>query len=111
MGVIVILQRGGRVEAVKTPERCPFPWCYERPITICVRVDGKRDFNTLREGKSGCEPYQPGESFIHDMSPQSRHLPKLLDVAEGLNYLHTSHTIHGDLKGAGASLGRANRPR
>jgi len=35
-----------------------------------------------------------------------RHCPKLLDVAEGLNYLHTSHTIHGDLKGAGTSLGR-----
>ena len=30
-----------------------------------------------------------------------RHRPKLLDVAEGLNYLHTSYTIHGDLKGAG----------
>ena len=24
---------------------------------------------------------------------------KLLDVAEGLNYLHTCHTVHGDLKG------------
>jgi len=24
---------------------------------------------------------------------------KLLDVAEGLNYLHTYHTVHGDLKG------------
>jgi serine/threonine protein kinase len=34
-------------------------------------------------------------------SDQYRYLPKLLDVAEGLNYLHTSHTIHGDLKGAG----------
>jgi serine/threonine protein kinase len=31
--------------------------------------------------------------------------PKLLDVAEGLNYLHTSYTIHGDLKGAGALSG------
>ena len=30
-----------------------------------------------------------------------RYRRKLLDVAEGLNYLHTSYTIHGDLKGAG----------
>lgn len=30
-----------------------------------------------------------------------RYRPKLLDVAEGLNYLHTSYTIHGDLKGVG----------
>lgn len=29
---------------------------------------------------------------------------KLLDVAEGLTYLHTTHTIHGDLKGASAYL-------
>jgi len=61
-------------------------------------------------GESGRKPYQPGESFLHNETPQYRHLPKLLDVAEGLNYLHTSHTIHGDLKGAGASLGRAKRP-
>ena len=25
--------------------------------------------------------------------------PKLLDVAEGLNYLHANYTIRGDLKG------------
>ena len=24
---------------------------------------------------------------------------KLLDVAEGVNYLHTCHMFHGDLKG------------
>jgi serine/threonine protein kinase len=28
-----------------------------------------------------------------------------LDVAEGLNYLHASYTIHGDLKGVGAHSG------
>ena len=27
---------------------------------------------------------------------------KLLDVAEGLNYLHANHTTHGDLKGVGS---------
>ena len=27
---------------------------------------------------------------------------KLLDVAEGLNYLHATHTTHGDLKGVGS---------
>ena len=27
---------------------------------------------------------------------------KLLDVAEGLAYLHAKHTTHGDLKGVGA---------
>jgi len=34
-----------------------------------------------------------------------RRRPKLLDVAEGLNYLHMSSTIHGDLKGAGTRAG------
>ena len=27
---------------------------------------------------------------------------KLLDIAEGLAYLHAEHTTHGDLKGVGA---------
>ena len=98
------------MEAVKTPERCPFPWSYEHPSPICVRMDAKRNFDELCEEKSRCEPYQPGESFLHDKASQCRHLPKLLDVAEGLNYLHTSHTIHGDLKGARASPGRDERP-
>ena len=30
---------------------------------------------------------------------------KLLDVAEGLAYLHVKHAIHGDLKGVSASYG------
>ena len=30
---------------------------------------------------------------------------QLLDVAEGLAYLHTKHTVHGDLKGVSASSG------
>jgi hypothetical protein len=39
---------------------------------------------------------------------QYRYPLKLLDVAEGLSYLHMSHTIHGDLKGAGALLAMLN---
>lgn len=98
------------METVKTSERCPFPWRYKHTFAICVRVDAKRNFNELREEESGREPYQPSESFLIIKPSQHRHLSKLLDVAEGLNYLHTSHTIHGDLKGAGASLGRVKRP-
>ncbi|KAF9779787.1 kinase-like domain-containing protein [Thelephora terrestris] len=32
-------------------------------------------------------------------NPSANRIALLLDVAEGLNYLHASHTIHGDLKG------------
>ncbi|KAF9789434.1 kinase-like domain-containing protein [Thelephora terrestris] len=32
-------------------------------------------------------------------SPQVDRLSLLLDVAEGVNYLHTCHVLHGDLKG------------
>ena len=28
--------------------------------------------------------------------------PKLLDIAEGMAYLHAKHATHGDLKGVGA---------
>lgn len=30
---------------------------------------------------------------------------KLLDIAEGLNYLHVSHVVHGNLSGVGISFG------
>ena len=60
----------------------------------------------------------PGVNRISLVSPLSsislpstnRHLSQLLDVVEGLNFLHTTYTIHGDLKGVGASLGPVTRP-
>jgi len=48
VGAIVILQRGHRVETVKTSKCRPFPWSYEQTFTICVGVDAKWDFNALR---------------------------------------------------------------
>ncbi|KAF9645010.1 kinase-like protein [Thelephora ganbajun] len=36
--------------------------------------------------------------YVRD-NPGADRINLLLDVAEGLNYLHTSYTIHGDLKG------------
>jgi hypothetical protein len=33
-------------------------------------------------------------------------LAKLLDVAEGVNYLHTCHMLHGDLKGVSDPFSR-----
>ena len=39
---------------------------------------------------------------------QRRDYPmKVLDVAEGLDYLHANHIIHGNLNGAGGFLGRS----
>ena len=90
------------MEAIETPECRPFSWCHEHAVAICVRVDAERNFDELREEESRRESDRTGESFSPQKDlDQYRHLPKLLDVAEGLNYLHTSYTIHGDLKGAG----------
>ena len=57
----------------------------------------------------------PGANRIALVSPFSTTAPdqlkrsaQLLDVAEGLEYLHASYTIHGDLKGVGA-LSRSSR--
>jgi len=103
MGAIVILQGGRRVETVKAPKCCPFPWCYKQTFTICVGVDAEWHFNALRQEQSRRRPDRPSEPFPRNWSqPVPTVSYKLLDVAEGLNYLHMSYTMHGDLKGVGA---------
>ena len=50
-----------------------------------------------RTGQASC--------VIHHLA-RSRKLIhfKLLDVAEGLNYLHNCHMLHGDLKGVSPAV-------
>ena len=38
-------------------------------------------------------------------------MSKLLDVAEGVNYLHTCHMFHGDLKGVSLLFPRKGQPK
>jgi len=90
------------MEKIETPKYCSFYWCHKRPFAICVGVRAEWNSDKVRceesERGSGC----PGEPFLCcDRLTDNTILPKLLDVTEGLNYLHANYTIHGDLKGAG----------
>ena len=49
--------------------------------------------------KSGHKSSQPGESPLVIVLDQYRDSAKLLDTAEGLDYLHTNRITHGNLKG------------
>jgi serine/threonine protein kinase len=94
------------VETIETPKRPAFPRCHPRAVTVRIRVDAQRHFDKLRLKKSQREPDRPCESFFTAITlNQHKPSPQLLDVAEGLNYLHASHTIHGDLKGVSALSG------
>ena len=92
---------------VETSKRRPFPRCYRRTLLFASESGRPTELQRITWGIiQARERYQSGELFLHDQVCQYRHLPKLLDVAEGLNYPRASHTIYGDLKGAGNSLGR-----
>ena len=59
----VILQRGGHLEKVKTPEHRPFPRCYNRSFANNLGVDAERNSDEVRREKSRRESDRPGESF------------------------------------------------
>ena len=102
MGAVVVPKRGRHMEKVKTPEYSSFHWHYNGPLAARVRVYVERYSSRVRQGKSDCGSDCPGESSLwNDSSSVNVPRPKLLDVIEGLNYLHTHFTIHGELKGAG----------
>ena len=61
MGVAVILQRGGHLEKVKTPEHRSFHWCYDRSFANHLGVDVEQDPDGVHSNKSGRESDWPGE--------------------------------------------------
>jgi len=46
---VVVPQRGRHMEKVKTPERRPFHWCYERPFAICFGIYAERNPDEVRQ--------------------------------------------------------------
>jgi len=61
--LVVILQRGRRLEKVKAPERRPFHWCYDRSLANHLGVDTERNSGGVHREKLRCEADQPGGSF------------------------------------------------
>ena len=89
------------METVETSEHRSFPRYHNRASAVCFRVDAQRHSDPLRHKKSRRESDRSRQFFLRDPAQQSLTSPppQLLDVAEGLNFLHASYTIHGDLKG------------
>jgi hypothetical protein len=93
------------VEAVEAPEHHSFPRCHHEPFAVRIGVDAQRHFDALRHESPKRESDRPRESASAVTLTRHRYAPQILDVAEGLNYLHASYTIHGDLKGVGVFFG------
>ena len=62
-------------------------------------MDAKRNPDRVRREESEGEPDQPGKSFLVIALDRYHYPVKVLDVAEGLNYLHANHVVHGGLDG------------
>ena len=93
------------MEKFKAPEHHPFCWSYNRSIANRLGVDVERNSDGVPREKSGCESDQSGESFLVIALDRQRHPVKVLDVAEGLEYLHANYTIHGNLNGVDIFIG------
>ena len=97
-----VLQGGDHVETFETSEYCSLHRRHAGSFAICIGVDAEWNSNRISQSQPGCEPGRPGEFFPGDYCFASPIFSKLLDIAEGLAYLHAEHTTHGDLKGVSA---------
>ena len=61
--LVVILQRGRRLEEVKAPEYRPFHRGYNKSFASRFGVDAERNSGGVCREKPGCEADQPRESF------------------------------------------------
>ena len=101
LGVVVIPQRSSHMEQAETPKYRSFHRCYRKPFAIRVGVYIERNSDEIRQEQSERGPHCLRESFICSNRMADNAVFELLDVAEGINYLHASYMIYGDLKGAG----------
>ena len=90
---------------LKHPNIVPFLGVTREPLQIVSEWMPNGTLTHYVEKTPGADRISLVSLFSAIGLDRYRRRPKLLDVAEGLNYLHMSCTIHGDLKGAGARAG------
>ena len=66
-----------------------------------VRMDAKREYQSIRRSTSRSEQVQPRTSSVFNLAPVVLQLKslQLVDVVNGLIYLHSNGMVHGNLKG------------
>ena len=93
------------MESSSPSERTAAPWSGDVGDSICngPQVDVERQHQPVREGTSGCKSVRAGKfwSKLVLLYPLLTidWFSQLVDVAEGLVYMHEQGMVHGDLKG------------
>ena len=93
------LQGSVAVETTETPQHRPICWCDHQPLPNHVGMDAWRRFDDLHQFEHRCESdHSCGFAVVSSRWAVSISR-QLVDVANGLDYLHSYGVIHGDLKG------------
>ena len=95
------LREGGRrLEMASTRKHTAIRRGYIRsaPLLDGICLDGKREYHDFPQRQSQSEPIQPRKSIVF-CTDQHSFMTQLVDVANGLQYLHQHDFVHGDLKG------------
>ena len=91
------------MEMVDTRQHRPLHGCNSRKSPDYVRMDAKWGPDCLYQGslerKQGC----PCETPLIPQKITRLIVHQLLDVAKGLDYIHSCGVIHGDIKGVNFS--------
>ena len=87
------------METVNTFQHRPVHRCNFQPLPDCVRVDVGRKSHHLYQVEQKREQSHPCEPPLLPPPERGLAIQQLVDVAKGLDYLHQSDVVHGDLKG------------
>ena len=96
-----VISRGRDMETVKTRQRRPVYRCNFRPPPDCIGMDVGRGSDCSHKVEPAHEQDLPCKYSPYPPYPKKYGLipQQLVDIAEGLNYLHECDVVHGDLKG------------
>ncbi|KAJ3552865.1 hypothetical protein NP233_g12776 [Leucocoprinus birnbaumii] len=91
-----------------TAHRTVHPRLYSAEDLPCFSIDGQRQYTVFSPKPSGNFPPPSGISLVA-LSDMELNNPQVLDIIEGLAYLHLSRIIHGDLKSQNVLISESGR--
>ena len=93
------LQGSVVVETTETSQYRPICGCNHRTLPNRVEMDAWRRFDDLHQFEHRCESDHSCKPAVVSIRWAVSVFRQLVDVANGLDYLHSYGVIHGDLKG------------